>query len=73
MVFLSRGADAESHKGLFRELECKGCTVTAVKGDVSRLVDVEKAISASPAPLRGIFNLSMVLRDDSFLAMHLDD
>ena len=34
--------------------------------------DVEKAISASPAPLKGIFNLSM-LQDGSLLAMSLTD
>jgi NAD(P)-dependent dehydrogenase (short-subunit alcohol dehydrogenase family)/acyl carrier protein len=73
LVFLSRSVDAESHKDLFRELEGKGCTVTAVKGDVSSPADVQKAIFASPAPVKGILNLSMVLRDTSFLAMDLAD
>ncbi|KAK5660522.1 hypothetical protein OQA88_13071 [Cercophora sp. LCS_1] len=43
------------------------------KGDVSRLEEVKKAISASPAPVRGILNLSMVLRDASLLAMNLPE
>lgn len=70
-VFLSRSPGAEAHKELFCELERKGCAVTVVQGDVSSLVDVEKAISASPEQLKGIFNLSIVLQDGSLLTMSL--
>jgi NAD(P)-dependent dehydrogenase (short-subunit alcohol dehydrogenase family) len=72
-VFMSRNTGAEAHQELFRELESRGCTVSLVRGDVSSLSDVEKAISASPAPPKGIFNLSMVLQDGSLLAMSLAD
>ncbi|KAM7196903.1 hypothetical protein V8F20_006870 [Naviculisporaceae sp. PSN 640] len=72
LVFLSRNAGtAEAHKQLFLELEGKGCTSTAIQGDISNLADVRKAIAMSPAPLKGIFNLSMILRDASFLTMNI--
>ena len=73
LIFLSRSAgDTDSDKMLFRELESQGCSVTAVKGSVCRISDVERAISSATAPLRGIFNIAMVLRDESFDNMSLE-
>ncbi|KAJ5770265.1 Acyl transferase/acyl hydrolase/lysophospholipase [Penicillium nucicola] len=72
LAFLSRTADAKSNKDLFRELEDQGCSITAVKGSVSNLLDVQKAI-LSTSNLKGIFNMSMVLQDESLLKMTLDE
>lgn len=73
LIFLSRSAgDAEADKLLFRELESCGCSAIAIKGNVCQLSDVQKAISSAGLPLKGIFNISMVLQDDSLLKMSLD-
>ncbi|KAK5987064.1 Highly reducing polyketide synthase VdtX [Cladobotryum mycophilum] len=76
LIILSRGAgETDSDKMLFSELESQGCSVTAVKGSVGEMSDVERAISlaTATAPLKGVFNLAMVLRDSSLLNMSLDD
>jgi NADPH:quinone reductase-like Zn-dependent oxidoreductase len=63
--FLSRsGADSKSASQLVRDLEASGAVVTIVRGDVSVLADVERAISgiSSSRPLRGVIHAAMVLR-----------
>ncbi|GKZ49239.1 hypothetical protein AbraIFM66951_001643 [Aspergillus brasiliensis] len=72
LVFLSRSADSEQNHQLFIELESQGCTITAVKGSVCVLADVQKGISLT-TNLKGILNISMVLQDTSLLRMSLDD
>lgn len=63
LTFLSRhaGSDEES-KSLFRELEAMGCSIHTVTGSVESTDDVEKAISASKKPVKGVFQLAMVLK-----------
>ncbi|GIJ99998.1 type I iterative polyketide synthase [Aspergillus viridinutans] len=73
-IFLSRNAgNNPSDKELLDELESQGCSVTIIKGNVCNIADVEKAISSAPVPLKGIFNLSMVLQDESLLRISIDD
>ncbi|KAH6658527.1 KR domain-containing protein [Truncatella angustata] len=74
LIFLSRrsGERAED-QALFDELRSQGCTVTAIKGSVTSPADVERAISAGGASLKGVLNISMVLRDQSFTKMSYDD
>ncbi|KAH0434137.1 KR domain-containing protein [Colletotrichum camelliae] len=69
-VYLSRqGGDTEDNQNFFKELEDQGCVVSPVKGSVTALTDVEKALAASRKPIRGIINMSMVLRDQGFTKM----
>ncbi len=38
-----------------------GCAVTAVAGDVANMAHVEQAVRVSGLPIRGVFQLAMVL------------
>lgn len=72
LIYLSRTAgETESDKGFFEELRSQECTVTPVKGNVTILADVQRAVAAAPAtaPLQGVINMSMVLRDHNFSTM----
>lgn len=46
-----------------------GCEVRLVRGDVCELADVERAMAAATRPLRGVVQMSMVLRDQNLSAM----
>lgn len=62
LTFLSRSAGiSEQSKQLFQELKAMGCSVHAVAGGVDKMDDVKKAISLSKAPIKGVFQLAMVL------------
>ena len=59
--FLSRSAgDSELDKAFIAELESRGCEAVTVKGNVSILDDVKKAIRLSPSKIAGVVQLSMV-------------
>ncbi|CAI6335565.1 unnamed protein product [Periconia digitata] len=79
LIFLSRSADlgSERHTQFLKELESQGCSAEVVAGSVSTIADVERAVhiaeSNGKMPLRGMMNLSMVLRDQGFPKMsHAD-
>lgn len=46
-----------------------GCDLKLVAGDVSKPEDVSRAISAATHPLKGVIQMSMVLRDQNFINM----
>ncbi|KLJ11109.1 hypothetical protein EMPG_09776 [Blastomyces silverae] len=73
LVFLSRSAgsrpDDPAH---IKEIESMGCKVVLVKGSVANEADVERAVSESDN-LKGIFQCSMVLRDENFSRMSIDE
>jgi NADPH:quinone reductase-like Zn-dependent oxidoreductase/aryl carrier-like protein len=70
IIFLSRSAgEREEDRTFFGELEIQGCKVTAVKGNVAIVSDVESAVAAATAPIRGVMNLSMELQDMGFHQM----
>lgn len=74
LTFLSRSAGSGEHDADFvRELESMGCTVQLVKGDVTKAEDVARAVNGVPAPLKGIVQMSMVLRDQMFDGMSIQD
>ncbi|KAI8287374.1 Highly reducing polyketide synthase [Colletotrichum sp. SAR11_57] len=69
-VYLSRqGGDTEENQNFFKELEDQGCVISAVKGSITSLADVEKVIVTSQKPIRGVINMSMILRDQGFTKM----
>lgn len=70
LVFLSRSAKSTENKSFIRELESyPGCTVKVVSGDVCKPEDVLKAIHAVPKPIAGVFQLSLILKDNSTAEM----
>ncbi|KAI2465872.1 fatty acid synthase S-acetyltransferase [Annulohypoxylon bovei var. microspora] len=74
LIYLSRSAGEGSHDEIFvNELKSMNCDVRLVKGDVTNLDDVAKAISSATHPLKGIIQMSMVLRDQNFEAMTFDE
>lgn len=63
LVYLSRTAgELPEHDALIRELEAQDCEVTCVKGTVTNLADVEKAVSSCPKPLAGIIQMAGILK-----------
>lgn len=62
LTILSRaaGVSAES-KALFAELKAMGCELSVVAGSVESMEDVEAAVSSSGKPVKGVFQLAMVM------------
>ncbi|KAJ5496618.1 hypothetical protein N7463_008605 [Penicillium fimorum] len=74
LTFLSRSAGSGKHDADFvREIESMGCTVQLVRGDVTNAEDVARAVDGTLAPLKGIVQMSMVLRDQMFDGMSIED
>ncbi|KAK1961594.1 KR domain-containing protein [Colletotrichum sublineola] len=73
LVYLSRsagGSDEDLH--FIQELESMGAKTTIIKGTVTSTEDVQKAVQAAPN-LKGILQMSMVLRDQAWDKMTLDE
>ncbi|KAK2803808.1 hypothetical protein FQN49_008866, partial [Arthroderma sp. PD_2] len=74
LTFLSRNAGGGRHDQDFvREIESMGCTVQLARGDVTNIDDIARVVDGALAPLRGIVQMSMVLRDQFFDRMSIDD
>ena len=74
LVFLSRSAGTGSGDESFvHELSSMGCDVKLVRGDVTNPEDVARAFAAVSGPLKGIIQMSMVLRDQNFMSMTFDE
>lgn len=74
LLFLSRSAGASSKNDTFvNELESMGCAVKLVQGDVTKLEDVERAVAEATHPLKGVIQMSMVLRDQNFSKMTFNE
>ncbi|KAB8239114.1 uncharacterized protein BDW43DRAFT_319357 [Aspergillus alliaceus] len=70
LIFLSRSAgESDEDQAFFHELHVQGCFAIPVKGNVAILDDVKRAVAASPTPLCGVLQLSMVIRDEFFPAV----
>lgn len=73
LVYLSRRAGTSTEDQQFiGELNSMGAKVTLVQGSVCDLADVRRAVDASPK-LRGVLQMSMVLRDCAWDSMTLDE
>ncbi|PCD32678.1 hypothetical protein AU210_008924 [Fusarium oxysporum f. sp. radicis-cucumerinum] len=71
-AFLSRsGTDSGQAALCVQDLEARGARVQVFRGDAAIKEDVERAVASIPsdAPLRGIVNAAMVLRDGLFQNM----
>ncbi|RAH64406.1 type I polyketide synthase [Aspergillus aculeatinus CBS 121060] len=74
LVFLSRTAlHAVESDAFVEDLESQGCRVQLVAGSVCELVDVKKCVAQATAPIAGVLNMSMVLRDVSLEKMTFSD
>jgi aryl carrier-like protein len=74
LTFLSRNAGNGDHDQDFvHELESMGCAVQLVRGSVTNPEDVILAVEGTVAPLKGIIQMSMVLRDQAFSRMTIDE
>lgn len=70
LMFLSRSAGLRPEdEFLAGELNSMDCTVQLIRGDVTNLEDVQRAINAAAKPLKGIVQMSMVLHDENFSKM----
>jgi hypothetical protein len=74
LTFLSRSAGSGEHDQEFaREVESMGCTVQFATGSVTNPSDVTRAVDGMTAPLKGIIQMSMVLRDQAFPRMNIKE
>lgn len=73
LIYLSRNAGSGPDDELFvHELNSMGCQVQLVQGSVTDSEDVTRAVKGATRPLKGILQMSMVLRDENFSKMTLD-
>jgi aryl carrier-like protein len=74
LIYLSRNAGLGlEDQSFFRELESLGCEIQVVKGSVSSPEDVRQAVNEANKPLKGILQMSLVLRDQAFPRMTYDE
>ncbi|KAI9151270.1 Polyketide synthase [Paramyrothecium foliicola] len=70
LIFLSRSAGMHPEdEDLVNELSSIGCRAHLVKGDVTRLEDVQTAFRSATHPVKGVLQMTMVLRDQNFEKM----
>ncbi|KAL9132080.1 MAG: hypothetical protein Q9217_000116 [Psora testacea] len=73
LIYLSRNAGVACDDQLFvGELTSMGCQVQVMRGSVTNMEDVQQAVSEAARPLKGILQMSMVLRDENFSKMTVD-
>ncbi|OJJ45037.1 hypothetical protein ASPZODRAFT_160532 [Penicilliopsis zonata CBS 506.65] len=75
LVFLGRSSETKQEIASFcKRVRSQGVNVVTVQGDVSKMEDVERAVThaISMGPLRGIVHAAMVLQDAFFDPMTLD-
>lgn len=75
LIFLSRHAGTSPGDADFvRELQSMGCEVVLVRGSAASADDVTRAVRQAGGPdLRGVMQCSMVLSDQAFSRMTLDE
>ena len=73
LTYLSRNAGLSFEDKVFlSELNSMDCDVQLVRGSVTSPEDVVRAIKGVKRPLKGILQMSMVLRDENFSKMTFD-
>ncbi|KAK4941986.1 Type I Iterative PKS [Elasticomyces elasticus] len=73
LIYLSRSAGKSAEdQDFIRELQEQGCVATAVQGNAANADDVAKALQ-SATNLKGILQLSMVLRDRQLSKMSFEE
>ena len=73
LIYLSRNAGSGPEDEIFiHELNSMGCHVRIVQGSVTSLEDVAQALKGATHPVKGILQMSMILRDENFSRMTFD-
>ncbi|KAE8147175.1 putative polyketide synthase [Aspergillus avenaceus] len=72
IVYLSRSSPA-ANLPFSRELEAQGCRVSIVQGTVTNAKDVEKAVQCCDHPIKGVFQMAMVLNEKPILEMSWEE
>ena len=72
LIYLSRNAGGTDDEQFVHELNSMGCQVQLVRGSVTELEDVCRALEGAPYPIKGVLQMSMVLRDENFSRMTFD-
>ncbi|KAE8376147.1 hypothetical protein BDV26DRAFT_294376 [Aspergillus bertholletiae] len=74
LVVMSRSgcADARS-QAVISNCDSLGCKVHTCRGDVSRILDVRQALMQAPAPIKGIVQGVMLLRDRPYELMTINE
>ncbi|KAF6806607.1 polyketide synthase, partial [Colletotrichum musicola] len=73
-VFLSRSATSTDNEEFRREIASyPECVAEAVSGDVAEYADVMRAVEKAPSPIAGVFQLSLVLRDNATAQMTYEE
>ena len=74
LTFLSRSVGTTDRDKLFvEEVQSMGCEVHLVRGSVTKAADVIRAVAESPRPLKGILQMAMVLHDQAWRKMTIDE
>jgi acyl carrier protein len=73
LTFLSRSAGTEQDHKFVKMLESMGCAAQVVRGSVDNAEDVKRAMDEVSLPIKGIIHMGMVLRDQAFPRMTIDD
>ncbi|WZH49456.1 Polyketide synthase [Fusarium acuminatum] len=74
LIYLSRSAGTQAkHLDLAQELGSLGCHVDFVQGSITSLQDVTDAVARADGRLKGILQMSMVLCDQGFSNMTIDE
>ena len=63
ITYLSRSGDQNATvQGFLVDLKERGITVRIIKGDVSSIADVNRAIAASGKPIKGMLQAALTLK-----------
>ncbi|KAE8155307.1 hypothetical protein BDV25DRAFT_135054 [Aspergillus avenaceus] len=74
LIFFSRsGGKTPEQDAFLNTLECQGCNVFTVTGNVANIEDVRRAASAARTPIAGVIQLSMVLKDQALPKMTYEE
>ncbi|KAI1138451.1 fatty acid synthase S-acetyltransferase [Hypoxylon sp. FL0543] len=74
IVFMARSAGVDpEHQVFANELLSLGCTAKFVRGDVTKPEDVDRCLKSCELPLKGIHQMTLVLRDQAFPKMTFDE
>ncbi|KGO72702.1 Acyl transferase/acyl hydrolase/lysophospholipase [Penicillium italicum] len=74
LTIMSRSGYADdASQRVIQNLQALGCALTLVKGDVSVKSDVQRAVKDSNAPVAGVIQGAMVLRDKVFTSMTIEE
>ncbi|KAL6716017.1 hypothetical protein ACLMJK_006979 [Lecanora helva] len=74
LVVMSRsGYNDEGSQRVLKDLSNEGCQIDLATGDVSKVEDVRRAFQNATAPIGGIIQGAMVLRDRPFDSMTIEE